>query len=74
MSEFVNWEMRGYDAWIELWVQHGYAPTATYCPARWMKPESQERADFIHGWNNAKREHAIQPPPPESTIAPKETP
>lgn len=53
-----DWQKRGYDAWLELWVANGCSPTAGNCPARWMKPDTQERADFISGWNTAKREHA----------------
>jgi hypothetical protein len=55
MSE---WQKKGYEAWIERWVARGCTPTARDCPARWLRPESAERAEFISGWNKAKTEHS----------------
>lgn len=50
-----KWQQKGYDAFIELWVQFGYKPSAHECPARYMK-SGIERSDFIRGWNKAKEE------------------
>jgi hypothetical protein len=55
-----GWEQKGYDAWLDLWIAHNCTPTAGQCPAKWMKPESQERAEFIKGWNKAKNESRIK--------------
>jgi hypothetical protein len=52
-----DFEQKGYDAWMALWLQYGYAPNATLCPARWMQEGSPERAAFITGWSRAKREY-----------------
>lgn len=52
-----EYEQKGYDSWIALWVHYEYAPTASDCPARWM-PVGTARSEFIRGWNRAKREHS----------------
>lgn len=56
-----EWQQKGYDAWIEKWIALGCSPTATDCPARWMKADTDEqerkRADYLSGWNKAKSEN-----------------
>ena len=55
-SKRTEWEQKGYDAWVELWIQYECSPSATQCPARHMK-EGPARSEFIHGWSDARREH-----------------
>lgn len=49
-----EWQQKGYDAWVELGVTNGYAPSAWECPARWLKSDSTEGFEFISGWNTAQ--------------------
>lgn len=51
-----EWQQRGYDAWLEMWIVEGCTPTVGQCPARYM-PEGPNRSEYIHGWVEAKREH-----------------
>lgn len=51
-----EWQQKGYDAWLEIWIDQGITPTASQCPARYLAQGSQERADYISGWNKAKEE------------------
>lgn len=56
MAEMTENEQKGYNAWIELWAETGYAPGVHECPARWMR-EGPERSEFLRGWGRAKREN-----------------
>jgi len=56
IADVMNWEQKGYDAFVQLWADHGTFPTASDCPARYMKEGSDERRAFIRGWNKAKTE------------------
>ena len=50
------YEQKGYQAWIELWIELGHEPQAGECPARWLS-RSEKRSAFIRGWIKAKREN-----------------
>lgn len=51
-----EWEQKGYDAFVEFWIQNGYKPSVSDCPARYMQEGSDERRAFILGWNKAREE------------------
>lgn len=51
--EWEEYEKKGYDAWIELWVADGAFPRPSMCPARYMKDESIQRRAFLRGWVRA---------------------
>ena len=48
-------EQKGYDAFLELAIAMNCGPSATQCPARYMKP-SEDRDAYLRGWVRAKRE------------------
>lgn len=52
LTEF---EQKGYDSFMELWVSEECIPNASRCQARYIRDEPA-RAAFIKGWNRAKRE------------------
>lgn len=54
---WAEYEKKGYDCWLELWIQEGCAPRAGACPARYLKADSIERQAFIRGWAKADKEH-----------------
>lgn len=51
-----EYQKKGYDDFLELWCLYGYSPSDSQCPARYMKPKSKERLEYIQGWNKAKKE------------------
>jgi hypothetical protein len=51
-----DFEQLGYNAWIEYWTDNGYSPSASVCPARYMK-EGEDRSAVLRGWIRAKDEH-----------------
>lgn len=59
MTANKNYEQEGYDAWIELWIQYEYSPTAGQCPARYMQ-EGAKRSAYLKGWIKAKKEYEAQ--------------
>lgn len=48
-------EQKGYEAFIELWTLQGRYPTASQCPARYMKDE-EGRREYLRGWRRAANE------------------
>lgn len=51
---------KGYDAWLELWTAYSSTPTASQCPARYMK-DGLDKTAFIKGWNQALNEFKGKP-------------
>lgn len=50
-----EWEQKGYDEFLNYWVENGCAPTASKCPARYMSSGPQRDA-FLKGWRRAGEE------------------
>lgn len=51
-----DFEKIGYDAWVELWCENGYSPSASQCGARYM-PDGPNRSAYVKGWVRAKNEN-----------------
>lgn len=54
-DEILAAEKEAYDAFLNYWVANDSRPTASMCPARFMK-EGELRNAVIRGWSRAKKE------------------
>ena len=52
-DEKKEFEQKGYDAWIELWIEYERSPNASMCPAKYMT-DPEKRSAYIRGWNRAR--------------------
>lgn len=53
---WAEYEKKGYDQYLEIWVLENSFPRPSSCPARYLKEGSIQRFAYIRGWNKAARE------------------
>lgn len=53
------WENKGYNSWFRYKRnnKNNALPLISQCPARYMRPGSLERKEFIRGWDIAEKEY-----------------